>query len=83
VREALRVGEPDWAVLTGVSDRTAAVGACPKLADGDHRQSCGAHGHAFRIVDTAGNATSVRWSMVPVQPFTPISATQPAQADPN
>jgi catalase len=36
---------------------------------------------AFRLIDTAGKATSVRWSMVPVQPFAPISATQPA--DPN
>jgi catalase len=36
---------------------------------------------AFRLIDSAGNATSVRWSMVPVQPFTPISTTQPADPD--
>jgi catalase len=38
---------------------------------------------AFRFINTDGKATSVRWSMAPVQPFEPLSTTQPAQADPN
>jgi catalase len=36
---------------------------------------------AFRLIDMTGKATSVRWSMVPIQPFTPISTTQPADPD--
>jgi catalase len=36
---------------------------------------------AFRFIDSAGKTTSVRWSMVPIQPFTPVSATQPADPD--
>jgi catalase len=38
---------------------------------------------AFRFINAAGNVNSVRWSMVPSQPFKPIAATQPVEPDPN
>jgi catalase len=38
---------------------------------------------AFRFINAAGDVASVRWSMLPTQPFAPIAATQPAQTDPN
>lgn len=38
---------------------------------------------AFYFVDAQGKATAVRWSMVPVQRFEPISISPPAQSDSN
>jgi catalase len=38
---------------------------------------------AFLFVNADGKVTPVRWSMVPVHPFEPASATQPAQDDNN
>jgi catalase len=38
---------------------------------------------AFRFIDAAGAVTAVRWSMIPVQPFEPISTTDPAKAEKN
>jgi catalase len=38
---------------------------------------------AFRFINAAGKVTPVRWSMVPVQPFEPISTTDPGKADKN
>ncbi len=39
--------------------------------------------NAFRFINAAGVETPVRWSLVPVQPFTPISTTDPGKADKN
>jgi catalase len=39
--------------------------------------------NAFRFVNAEGKITPVRWAMVPVQPFEPISATPPGPADKN
>jgi catalase len=39
--------------------------------------------NAFRFVNAEGKITPVRWAMVPVQPFEPISATTPGPADKN
>jgi catalase len=38
---------------------------------------------AFRFIDAAGAVTAVRWSMIPVQPFEPISTTDPAKVEKN
>lgn len=38
---------------------------------------------AFLFLDAKGNATPVRWAMVPVQPFAPIDTTDPGKADKN
>jgi catalase len=37
--------------------------------------------NAFRFINASGVVTPVRWSMVPVQPFEPISTTEPAKAN--
>jgi catalase len=37
--------------------------------------------NAFRFINASGAILSVRWSMVPVQAFDPISATDPGKAD--
>src|SRR5204863_8038148 len=39
--------------------------------------------NAFRFVNADSEVVAVRWSMAPLQPFAPISTTQPAQADVN
>ena len=39
--------------------------------------------NAFRFIGADGKATSVRWSMAPVQRFEPASDERPAQANPN
>ena len=39
--------------------------------------------NAFRFIDADGGVTYVRWSMVSLQPFEPVSATRPAQGDKN
>jgi catalase len=39
--------------------------------------------NAFRFIDAHGNATAVRWSMLPVQPSQPAPADSPAPADKN
>jgi catalase len=39
--------------------------------------------NAFRFIDASGAVVPVRWSMVPVQPFEPISTTDPGKADKN
>jgi catalase len=39
--------------------------------------------NAFRFISADGKVTPVRWSMRPLQPFEPISTTQPANADAN
>ena len=39
--------------------------------------------NAFRFINAGGAAVPVRWSMVPVQPFEPISNTDPGKADKN
>jgi catalase len=38
---------------------------------------------AFRFINAQGVNVPVRWSMVPVQPFAPISTSQPEKADTN
>jgi catalase len=38
---------------------------------------------AFHFIDAQGKDTTVRWSMMPVQPFEPPSAAQPTQSAPN
>jgi catalase len=38
---------------------------------------------AFRFINASGAVTPVRWSMVPVHPFEPISTTDPGKADNN
>jgi catalase len=37
--------------------------------------------NAFRFIDAAGTSTPVRWTMVPVQPFAPVSATGAAEGN--
>jgi catalase len=39
--------------------------------------------NAFQFINASGAAIPVRWAMVPVQPFEPISATQPEKAGAN
>jgi catalase len=39
--------------------------------------------NAFRFINASGVAVPVRWSMVPVQPFEPISTTDPEKAGKN
>jgi catalase len=39
--------------------------------------------NAFRFINAKGAAVPVRWSMVPAQPFEPISTADPGQADKN
>jgi catalase len=39
--------------------------------------------NAFRFINASGATVPVRWSMVPVQPFEPISATEPGKSDKN
>jgi len=39
--------------------------------------------NAFRFINAKGAAVPVRWSMVPAQPFKPISTADPGQADKN
>jgi catalase len=39
--------------------------------------------NAFRFISADSDVVPVRWSMVPLQAFAPISTTQPAQADAN
>jgi catalase len=39
--------------------------------------------NAFRLINASGVSVPVRWSMVPVQPFEPISATDPQKTDKN
>jgi catalase len=38
---------------------------------------------AFRFISADGKVTPIRWSMVPVQPFEPLSPTQPPPSDKN
>jgi catalase len=38
---------------------------------------------AFRFINASGAVTPVRWAMVPVHPFEPISTTDPGKADKN
>ena len=38
---------------------------------------------AFRFINVTGAVVPVRWSMVPTQPFEPISTADPGQADKN
>ena len=38
---------------------------------------------AFLFTNTEGQVAAVRWSMVPVEPFEPVSTTQPAQSNGN
>ena len=39
--------------------------------------------NAFRFINASGAVVPVRWSMVPVQPFEPISTTDPGKAGKN
>jgi catalase len=39
--------------------------------------------NAFRFINAKGADVPVRWSMVPAQPFKPISTADPGQADKN
>jgi catalase len=39
--------------------------------------------NAFRFINASGAVVPVRWSMVPVQPFEPISNTDPEKVDKN
>jgi catalase len=39
--------------------------------------------NAFRFINAQGVVAPVRWSMVPVQPFQPVSESSPAAADTN
>ena len=39
--------------------------------------------NAFRFINAGGAVVPVRWSMVPAQPFEPISTTDPAKANKN
>ena len=39
--------------------------------------------NAFRLINANGSVAPVRWSMVPAQPFEPVSTTGPGQHDKN
>jgi catalase len=39
--------------------------------------------NAFRFINSKGAVVPVRWSMVPLQPFQPISITEPGESDKN
>jgi catalase len=39
--------------------------------------------NAFRFINAEGKGIPVRWSMVPVQPFKPVDASQPEKANTN
>jgi catalase len=39
--------------------------------------------NAFRFINSKGAGCTVRWSMVPLQPFQPISITEPGESDKN
>ena len=39
--------------------------------------------NAFRFINANGAVVPIRWSMAPVQPFEPISTTDPGKADKN
>ena len=39
--------------------------------------------NAFRFTNASGQVLPVRWSMVPVQPFEPVSTTDPGKTDKN
>jgi catalase len=39
--------------------------------------------NAFRFTNAKGEVIPVRWSMIPIQPFEPISGTDPGKADKN
>jgi catalase len=39
--------------------------------------------NAFRFINASGAMVPVRWAMVPVEPFQPISTTDPGKADKN
>lgn len=39
--------------------------------------------NAFRFINASGAVVPVRWSMVPIQPFEPISTTDPGKANKN
>jgi catalase len=39
--------------------------------------------NAFRFIDAAGKSTAVRWTLIPLQPFAPASATGSPQGDKN
>jgi catalase len=39
--------------------------------------------NAFRFIDAAGTSTPVRWTMAPVQPFAPLSATAAPEGNKN
>lgn len=81
-------GKPDPAKMKALFEKhPEAARALPVI--GAHPVSSGFdnstyHGlNAFRFINAAGVVTPVRWSMVPVQPFAPISTTDPEKADKN
>jgi catalase len=57
------------------------IGANPVSSGFDNTTYNGLN--AFRFINAAGVVTPVRWSLVPVQPFAPISTTEPEKADKN
>ena len=78
--------------LRAVSGRPRTSLSYPETEKALDRQSCYLAGldnstynslNAFRFINASGAVVSVRWSMVPVQPFEPISTTEPGKAGKN
>ena len=81
-------GKPDPAKMMGFLARNPESAKAMKLIRGNPVSSGFENStfnslDAFRFIDAAGKVTPVRWSMMPVQPFSPASTTQPVQANPN
>jgi catalase len=81
-------GKPDPAKMNAFLARhPEAAKAMPLI--GNHPVSSGFDNstynslNAFRFINANGAVVPVRWSMLPVQPFEPISTTDPGKADKN
>jgi catalase len=81
-------GKPDPAKMSAFLASNPATAKAIQLVRGDVVSSGFENStfnslNAFRFISANGEVTPVRWSMVPAQPFEPVSTTQPAHADAN
>lgn len=81
-------GKPDPAKMKALFEKypeaarnLPVIGAHPVSSGFDNSTYNGLN--AFRFINAAGVETPVRWSLVPVQPFAPISTTDPEKVDKN
>jgi catalase len=81
-------GKPDPAIMKAFLARYPETARAMSLI-GDRPVSSGFDNstynslNAFRFINASGAVLPVRWSMAPVQPFEPISTTDPGRADKN